>query len=187
MHRQKAQRCRCNHERHKWIDGPPHLIASLCTEGELAEVWFTTGAHDTHDNIGLQDIPDALASEFVNRCGASISSFYIGSEEDSPQDLGSKVCAMLESSSTKMVVLVNYHAHIGFVAGSLLGSLASHLGKHCSKPLVFLQPKNVSSSSILKHMMWSAHTVQCVEALVEPGAPLTHANQAKSFSFCKEI
>jgi hypothetical protein len=132
------------------------FIASLCKEGELAEVWFTTGAtgaHDIQDSIGLQDIPDALASDFVNRCGASITSFHIGSEEDSPQDLGSKVCAMVESSSTKMVVLVNYHAHIGFVAESLLGSLASHLSKHCSKPLVFLQPKNVLFSSILKHVV----------------------------------
>lgn len=62
-----------------------------------------------------------------------------------------KICQLVDSPHIKAVAMVNSFRRQGLVREGLCGSLASHLTRHCRKPLMLMQPVHVDTG--LEH--WS--------------------------------
>ncbi|GLC64503.1 hypothetical protein PLESTF_000173100 [Pleodorina starrii] len=111
-------------------------VADNCTrKGDRLAIWHVAGPSAS----GMPSLPIAIANQMRRRGMGDVSYRTMYSATGDPQDLAEQVCQEAACNSTvKLVVLLNYSRR-GLIQEALHGSIASHLSRHCPKPLLLLQ------------------------------------------------
>ncbi|KAG2447576.1 hypothetical protein HYH02_007499 [Chlamydomonas schloesseri] len=108
---------------------------NVTKKGDTLAIWHVAGPSAS----GMPSLPVAIANQLRRRGLADVSYKQLYSASGDPADLGEQVCtAAALSPATRLVVMLNYSRR-GLIAEALRGSLASHLSRHCAKPLLLLQ------------------------------------------------
>ncbi|KXZ51732.1 hypothetical protein GPECTOR_11g179 [Gonium pectorale] len=111
-------------------------VADNCArKGDRVSIWHVAGPSAS----GMPSLPTAIANQMRGRGLGAVTYHQLYSSTGDPADLGEQVCQRAaRSPACKLVVLLNYSRR-GLVAEALHGSVASHLSRHCAKPLLLLQ------------------------------------------------
>ncbi|PNW73049.1 hypothetical protein CHLRE_14g616850v5 [Chlamydomonas reinhardtii] len=108
---------------------------NVTKKGDTLAIWHVAGPSSS----GMPSLPVALSNQMRRRGLRDVSYKQLYSDSGDPEDLGEQVCtAAAMSPATRLVVMLNYSRR-GLIAEALRGSLASHLSRHCAKPLLLLQ------------------------------------------------
>ncbi|PNH00200.1 hypothetical protein TSOC_013995, partial [Tetrabaena socialis] len=111
------------------------LLDNCARKGDKLSIWHVAGPSLS----GMPSLPTALSTQMRRRGLGEVSFSHLYSSTGDNQDMAEQVCQMAERSpACKLVVLLNYSRR-GLVQEALYGSIASHLSRHCPKPLLLLQ------------------------------------------------
>jgi len=111
---------------------------NLCKKGDTLHVWHVRQGGAGGDAAAA--LPPNMAEAAQQRAGIKEMKLHVlDAAGMDANDLGNKVCDLVDGPATKAVVTLNYSSR-GLVMEAMHGSLASHLSRFCRKPLVLLPP-----------------------------------------------